>query len=581
MKVLKSISVDYYKNIAHAKFKKLSDINIIVGPNNSGKTNILRLIVEIFTSGEYGKSIGFTCEKCSKDIEDINDIIGYSKRIHEDEYFFGIKSQRHRIVLEFDQEFLDKLRLNRLDPNALSCEKAREYSRNNMLTLVGYPENSIMVLEHASVISQYSFWNHLKNHILYIPPERLENYNKMDIGSYIAQKELDTEQFKKWEQFLRAIVDPHLKSYKPTSSKFLRKYMDYIYEAVIFEQGSGVKALACLGADVLFSNADIILIDEPEIGLNPLARQRFMHYLIENLTSSKQIFIATQDATIVNPTIWKEFSNKVSVFMYSPMTNTFVTVDKGYTKDPSTFVGYLPNTTSLKDIHIYVEGPSDVYAIQIMIMKYLRDKFGEKWIQLFNRIGIYHLGGDNWLHFLYLIPEKPYRSLVILDGDKRDTLMERYGQKLGMTLVTGRNYSYIADMRFEIGSREFVLIISPYTPKEKYLPPSLQEKIERQVQINKEIIDKFGTGVDKSLSELFYIYNQMGIVPIFILSKDCIEEYFGKNCKDLGEGYDKKIHTPKLAENNDVPLEFKELFDAIFVDVQSSAKNRKSLVHIY
>ena len=101
------------------------------------------------------------------------------------------------------------------------------------------------------------------------------------------------------------------------------------------------------------------------------------------------------------------------------MTNDFKQIDLHSSQyDPNTFAGYLPHTISLKDIHIYVEGPSDVYIYQIFLLKYLK-KHIHNWAQMYNRVGIYHLGGDYWSHLLYTIPNYPYRCYVILDGDKK------------------------------------------------------------------------------------------------------------------------------------------------------------------
>jgi hypothetical protein len=89
--------------------------------------------------------------------------------------------------------------------------------------------------------------------------------------------------------------------------------------------------------------------------------------------------------------------------------------------DPNTFAGYLPHTTSLKQIHIYVEGSLDVYIFQIFLEKYAKEVF-PKWYEITNMVGIYHLAGDFWSHLLYTIPEEPYFSIVVLDGDKKDTV---------------------------------------------------------------------------------------------------------------------------------------------------------------
>jgi predicted ATP-dependent endonuclease of OLD family len=184
-----------------------------------------------------------------------------------------------------------------------------------------------------------------------------------------------------------------------------------------------------LRADVLSDwQAKIILIDEPELGLNPASKHEFLKFLFEQ-AGEKQIFMTTHDPTFVNPLLWNK--DKVSVYLYSAVSSDFNKVDLEQNKqDPNTFAGYLPHTTSLKQVHIYVEGTTDVYIFQIFLDKYVKKNFKEDWYRILNKIGIYHLAGDFWSHLLYTIPRSPYSSIVILDGDKRqeaEKLVVKYG----------------------------------------------------------------------------------------------------------------------------------------------------------
>ena len=79
----------------------------------------------------------------------------------------------------------------------------------------------------------------------------------------------------------------------------IRKVDGEDFETPISEQGSGVRSLACLVVDILFSDDEIVLIDEPELGLNPLVKQESLKFLLTE-SKERQIFIATQDPTFVN-----------------------------------------------------------------------------------------------------------------------------------------------------------------------------------------------------------------------------------------------------------------------------------------
>jgi len=74
-----------------------------------------------------------------------------------------------------------------------------------------------------------------------------------------------------------------------------------------------------------------------------------------------------------------------------------------------------------------VEGASDVYAVQAMLLRYLLDK-GESFDK-FNRIGIYHFNGDNFKHLLYTIP-KNYLNLQYFSTKTKKKKLERSLKKL-------------------------------------------------------------------------------------------------------------------------------------------------------
>ena len=103
----------------------------------------------------------------------------------------------------------------------------------------------------------------------------------------------------------------------------------------------------------------------------------------------------------------------------------FVRIDLHQNReDPCVFAGYLPHSVSLKNIHIYVEGTSDVYIFQVLLRKFLKSFYKENWFEIENKIGIFHLCGDFWKHLLYTIPKPPYKCIIILDGDKRDRVQK-------------------------------------------------------------------------------------------------------------------------------------------------------------
>jgi len=254
--------------------------------------------------------------------------------------------------------------------------------------------------------------------LLSCPEERLITYKYADLTQYIRDQKIRANVMQTWAELTREICDPKIDTYNTTSLDFVRKIADEDFETAIREQGSGVRSLICLLADILAQRqARIILVDEPELGLNPSGKQAFLRFLIKQ-SETKQVFITTHDPTFVNPVLWQR--ERVALYLFSPVVETFIKIDLGQSKqDPNTFGGFLPHTTSLKKTHLYVEGSLDVYNYQIFLRKFLINWYPDDWFKKLNNVGIFHLGGDCWSHFLYTIPQTPYHTVVILDGDKK------------------------------------------------------------------------------------------------------------------------------------------------------------------
>jgi AAA15 family ATPase/GTPase len=255
--------------------------------------------------------------------------------------------------------------------------------------------------------------------VLRCPEERLQSYKNKNITDYIKEQNLNATVMEELMKIMKEIVDSKIRTYKTATLDFVRNISNEDFDTTIAEQGSGVRSLICLIVDVLSQQqAKIVLIDEPEIGLNPSGKHGLLRFLMQQ-AERKQIFVATHDPTFVNPVLWQR--ENVALFLFSPVDDTFVKIDLNQSKQsPSTFGGFLPPTTSLRKIHLYVEGDSDVYIFQSFLRMFLQEEYPEDWYEKFNKVGVFHLAGDFWCHLMYTIPQTPYHSVIILDGDKKD-----------------------------------------------------------------------------------------------------------------------------------------------------------------
>lgn len=514
MIIIKKLEIEKFKGIKHSKLDKLGDLNILIGPNNCGKTNVLRAINKL-SELEYGGAYGYPlCEICNKGLPQIDgNIIGYRFPYSRVESYL----EKGKTKISF---LLNKEWFNRFVPGAMQGQKKLLSSFINDETifkdhvkedLTFGSSDSGLYGEHFSVFASSDILEELKRSILFCPEARLEGYKDKNFGEFVKEKITRGAQYRRWIKFLRDIVDLKIIDYKNT--EIVREVEGEEIVKSYKEQGSGVRSLVCLSADILFTDAKIVLIDEPELGLNPWPKQELLKFILGE-SRSKQIFMATHDPTFVNPTLLK--NSNVAVFFYSAIGEEFVKIDLNESKeDPDTFAGYLPHTTALRDIHIYVEGSSDVYIFQVFLRRYVTKHF-EKWAEVLNKIGIYHLAGDFWQHLLYTIPKPPYRCIVVLDGNKKEDA-KAISEKYEKSTINSSKFEFCENMK----------------------------------------------AVEKTLK-------MKNKTPIYCLKEDCIEKLLGQSqCKSTQ--WKKKIDGPNVAEEMEkIPDEIEKIFDVILREILST-----------
>jgi energy-coupling factor transporter ATP-binding protein EcfA2 len=409
MRIIQTLIANNYR-IRHIRLEDLRDLNIIIGPNNCGKSSILE-IIELLNNLSASDH-RYKCPQCES-----------AKRL----------PTQHGLATSFNVQ-AKRLRKEKIDVTfTLFKEKVESLFAKDILdqllkAFLAYPDHvqagfTLVEGKAQQLLSDHIFPYPLKEvkgqllKVLRCPEERLQTYKGTDITSYIRDQKIRANIMQEWLSITRRICDPRIETYNTTSLDFVRKTEEE-FDTPITEQGSGVRSLICLLADILSqSQANIVLIDEPELGLNPAGKQALLRFLLRQ-TTDKQIFVATHDPTFVNPVLWQR--DRVSLYLFSPVADTFMKLDLDQSKqDSDTFAGFLPHTTSLKKIHLYVEGSTDVYIFQIFLRKFLIETYPENWFAKLNKVGIFHLAGDFWNHLLYTIPQTPYHSVVILDGDKK------------------------------------------------------------------------------------------------------------------------------------------------------------------
>jgi len=554
MILLNNLYIQNYRNIKKSTITNFKDFNILIGPNNCGKTNTLKSIdyLNKIKGSERTLPLGSDNDICNK-IQDLYNrvqrenkkkllIHGIDFEITPNEQYY--RTKRINLKFSFSSAAInEKLKTAYNDDADFILSDIEEQIKKDGTSDKTFEQTILKYFQkrnedktgdlfnprYTLILKQYlnstggsldiSLFNvpeiikFLKNSVYYIEENRLQSYKDTDITKYIRDKNLAGQHMTKLIDFLRNVIDSKIIDYKQNSMDLIKEDK---FVTSISEQGSGVRSLICLAVDIMSTEDNsIILIDEPELGLNPIAKQEFLKFLIEQ-SKTKQIFITTHDPTFVNPRLLE--NDNTAVYLYSLIDECFLKIDLNQNNnDPATFAGYLPHTTSIKGIHMYVEGASDVYISQIFLRKYLKNNF-ENWSEKLNNIGIYHLNGDYWKHMLSTIPKNPYISVIILDNDKKADAIK-----------ICESYNSMTDLNF-----------------------------------------KFCSTLDELKNVLINLNNKTNLHPVYCLEQKGIESYLDNELRMDIMNYNKKIHGPEIAEKmENIPDEFIFIFNSLLNHIEA------------
>lgn len=360
---LKKVHIKSFKGLSDIIMEDCADINAIVGKNNSGKSSILHAIDIASIANSFGNWNNFQPKLAIKDM--ISDVGNFEIKLHyENGTETSIKTNQG-----FNPVFTDQL--------------PQEDRPKSILIL---PDVGIGLLTRQShtpkwIIQQVesrNFGNVNSLEILYaikFYSERnergltSENYTEIikEVSNYFPDIEsLDSN-----------LTEDHI----PTLM-----YEEYGKKLDILYSGTGLRHFLDVLVKTTLSRANIVLLDEPELGLHPDLQRRFIEYLhMLAMKKHVQVFMGTHSQVILN------FSDLVKFFriINSKGQRTLLPVKGSAIETLLSDLGIRPSDIFNHDICLLVEGPSDVIFWEFIIRKLYKSDF--KIIS----IGIIQYGGSN------------------------------------------------------------------------------------------------------------------------------------------------------------------------------------------
>lgn len=392
---IKSIEINKFKGFDSIKIENLDNINAFFGKNNSGKSSILHAI-EFATTPLRNKSW-----EDRKFMLDPEIVITEKKNFNiklecYDESQIAISSTDDYQVRIRKEPNTNNVKLNSIlifpDSNILQ-RKGRHYTPKDIWNLMEARDFSQITGLEMLFALQY-FGDNSKHNISSNVYKDIENEIKKNfpeiehIYPTRTEEDIATIKFKEYGKRTLELV------YSGTG---MRNFLDIIIKSK-------------------FSKADIILLDEPEMGLHPDQQRKLIDFLDRfSQESNVQIFMATHSPVMLN------FVEKINYYKVHNKkgVRSVVPVSKDSIHTLMSDIGIKPSDFLNKDICIMVEGQSDVIFFEHVIRTFFKDEFKNI------HVGVIQYGGSaadgiihNKIDISNLVSAQKY-SYWIRDRDSR------------------------------------------------------------------------------------------------------------------------------------------------------------------
>lgn len=492
--LITSFAIGGYRSFGNEtqRFANLSKINLFIGQNNCGKSNILRFLHEIYPelARNNGKplsltpldrhlpvSANFVSGSCislykNESGEHSAFVIEISKKIPQSEY-----QQKHlNLILSVFQRQAEledtgeslwfdfdvnrnlindnwEIAFKKIDNNALSFlwenltnrgggnrnqhwfpETLRHLTPSFKAVVVKMIPAIRQIGKHGSVSEEFSGEGII---------ERLAKLQNPDV---LNQK--DKDKFEQINKFLQNVIDNNLATIEiPYERDTIHVHINE--KTLPLESlGTGIHEVIILAAAATILENTVICMEEPELHLNPILQKKLVRYLVNS--TSNQYFITTHSAALMDTPgaeiyhIRLEEGQSIAERVTSDKKRSEICED----------LGYHPSDLLQTNCVIWVEGPSDRIYINNWIKSLAPDLFeGIHYSIMFygGRLAS-HLSGediDQSIDKFISLRRLNRRGVIVIDSDrsKKGGSINKTKMRLRDQFDEGPGYAWITNGR--------------------------------------------------------------------------------------------------------------------------------------
>ncbi len=418
MNFIDGIAISNYRSFGPnvQKIGPCSKINIIIGKNNSGKSNILRLInfhlkrIFKYISEDKDPNFNFSDNDIHTGLTKSNIKFGFGFNIVSESMFSDYtKTLKSRSKNNFTIDFLNKIieafrgideriiwvvlegekrspvidlleNLPQIKPEKYGGRSISDCSRTlNLPSDDSYHHQlfnilKYILLDHIKIVDSVLIPDFRQIKILKNEEELIQNrtgsYNQTksvfdgsELISSLARLDRpkpsnynsERARFELIEKFVKEVTNsPKAKLQIPYSQDMISVDIngDNNFRP-IDSLGTGIHEVVMLAAACTVNENKIVCIEEPELHLHPVLQKKFIHYINQN--TNNQYFISTHSAHLLNTT-------GASIF-HVTLENGESIVSNAYEISEKSSIcrdlGYQPSDIFQTNCIIWVEGPSD------------------------------------------------------------------------------------------------------------------------------------------------------------------------------------------------------------------------------